>query len=1180
MKHLTETLIIAALALAGCCQKQVSYTDYVDTKIGTGGHGHVFVGANVPFGMVQLGPTSIPQQWDWCSGYHDSDSTVIGFSHTHLSGTGIGDLFDITVMPVTGEVKYERGTEDDPQSGLWSYADRTQEVTRPGYYSVPLTRYGIKAEMTATNRVGLHRYTFPESEEAAIVLDLENGGCWDKATETFIEACGDNAVRGYRCSKGWANDQKIYFHAEFSKPFTDLRIHSVDYMPLYARADFDTKEGEQILMKVGVSPVSMEGACANLAAELQGWDFEAVAAAADKAWNDELSKISVETADEDARKVFYTALYHSMIAPSTFCDVNGDYRGADGKTHEDPGYQTYTTFSLWDTYRTAMPLYSIFQSERYVDFINTMLAIYKEQGKLPVWHLHGCETDCMVGNPGIPPVADAIVKEFEGFDYELAFEAMKNSALRPDRGQDVRMKYGYIPNDLFGESVAYDLEYALADGALAQAAKKLGKEEDYQHFLNRSKSYVHLFDHELQFLRGKDSKGRFRKEYSPFASTHRADDYCEGNGWQYTWLVPHDFKGLVSCFGSKEAFLKKLDELFTVSSVIEGLETSPDISGLIGQYAHGNEPSHHIIYFYTMAGQPWKAADRIREVLSTMYSSRPDGLSGNEDVGQMSSWYILSSIGFYEAEPASGRYWFGTPLFDKVSIKVPGGTFEVIAKGNSDVNRYIQKVTLNGKVYTKGYIEYKDIAAGGELVLEMGLEPKVWYCANEPETYEDQRPEPQDRLFVSEAVEAEIVRVVEMLENPRLKWMFANCYPNTLDTTVHPVESTDGEPDTFVYTGDIPAMWLRDSGAQVWPYVRYVNEDEALRKMIAGVINRQFKCICIDPYANAFNVEPLGAANKTDWPEADPYVFERKWEIDSHCYPIRLAYEYWKTSGDTSVFGETWVEAMGKILATLKEQQRKEGLGSYVFLRTTDRQLDTKCVVGQGNPVNPVGLIASAFRPSDDATTFEFLVPSNFMAVSSLRKAAEILSSVNGEAAMAEECTALADEVEKALKKHAVYDHPEFGKIYAFEVDGFGSQFLMDDANVPSLLAMSYLGDVPADDPIYMNTRKFVWSEANPYFHRGPAGEGIGGPHIWSEVIWPMSIMMKAFTSDCDDEIRECICQLMTTDAGTGFMHESFHKDNAEVFTREWFAWQNTLFGELILKIVNDGRIDVLNSII
>ena len=1180
MRHLK--LLFAALMLLGCTPKDNldSYTGLVDMKIGTGGHGHVFVGANVPFGLVQLGPTSIPQEWDWCSGYHDSDSTVIGFSHTHLSGTGIGDLFDITVMPVTGEVTYARGTEDNPESGLWSYADRTREIAKPGYYSVPLTRYGITAEMTATNRVGLHRYTFPQSEEAGIVIDLLNGGCWDAPTETYIEACGDNAVKGYRYSKGWANAQRIYFYAEFSKPFNDLYVHSIEYMPMFAKADFQTGEGEQIMMKVALSPVSMEGAYANMQAEMPGWDFEATAKAADKAWNEELGRIKAETSDKEALKVFYTALYHAMIAPATFCDVDGSYRGADGEIYDYPGHKTYTTFSLWDTYRAAMPLYSIFQSERYIDFINTMLSIYKEQDKLPVWHLHGCETNCMVGNPGIPPVADAIVKGLEGFDYEYAFEAMKISALRPDRGQEHRMRYGYIPYDLMNESVAYELEYALADGALANAAKVLGKEADYQHFINRSKSYVHLFDHELRFLRGKDSKGNFRKEYSPFASTHRADDYCEGNGWQYTWLVPHDFRGLVSCFSSKEAFLGKLDSLFTVSSVIEGAETSPDISGLIGQYAHGNEPSHHILYFYTMAGQPWKTADKVREVLGTLYSAKPDGLSGNEDVGQMSSWYILSSLGFYEVEPASARYWFGSPIFDKAEIEVPGGTFTVIAENNSADNRYIQSVTLNGKAYTKGYIEHKDIAAGGELVLRMGSEPKVWYCANEPEEYADQRPLPEDRLFTSKAVEEEIARVVEMLENPRLKWMFANCYPNTLDTTVHPVESEDGQPDTFVYTGDIPAMWLRDSGAQVWPYVRYVNEDPELRQIIAGVINRQFKCICIDPYANAFNVEPVGAANKTDWPEADPYVFERKWEIDSHCYPIRLAYEYWKTSGDDSVFGDIWVEAMGKILATLKEQQRKEGHGSYFFLRVTDRQLDTKCVVGRGNPVNPVGLIASSFRPSDDATTFEFLVPSNFMAVNSLRKAAEILTEVNGEQELADECLALAAEVEKALKEHAVVEHPEYGKIYAFEVDGFGSHFLMDDANVPSLLAMSYLGDVPADDPIYMNTRKFVWSEANPYFHRGHAGEGIGGPHIWSEVIWPMSIMMRAFTSDSDEEIQHCICQLMTTDAGTGFMHESFHKDNSEVFTREWFAWQNTLFGELILKIIDDGRLHVLNSII
>ena len=1193
-------LAIAALLVLGCTPKDeiTSYTDYVDPKIGSGGHGHVFVGANVPFGMVQLGPTSIPQEWDWCSGYHDSDSTVIGFSHTHLSGTGIGDLFDITVMPVVGEVTYGRGREEDPSTGMWSYSDRSREVTRPGYYSVPLTRYGITAEMTATNRVGLHRYTFPQSEEAGIVINLMNGGCWDRPMDAQIERVdpmtgqpdpNGQALRGYRYSRGWADDQKVYFYAEFSKPFKDFKVIRGDIqiwqdefkdMAAFAHAYFEAEPQEQIMMKVALSPVSMEGAYANMKAELPGWDFEATAEAADQAWNKELGKIKVEGKDKEALKIFYTALYHAMIAPSTFCDVDGSYRGADGRTYENPGYQTYTTFSLWDTYRAAMPLYSIFQSERYTDIINTMLAIYKEQGKLPVWHLHGCETNCMVGNPGIIPVADAIVKGFPGIDYELAFEAMKASALRPDRGQEHRMKYGYIPCDLMNESVAYDLEYALADGALANAAKVLGKEDDYQHFLNRSKSYVDLFDHELGFIRGKDSRGRFRTEYSPFASTHRADDYCEGNGWQYTWLVPHDFKGLVSCFGTKDAFLDKLDSLFVVSSVIEGAESSPDISGLIGQYAHGNEPSHHILYFYTMAGQPWKTADKVREVLATLYSAEPDGLSGNEDVGQMSSWYILSSLGFYEVEPASGRYWFGTPLFDKAEIEVAGGTFRIIAEGNSSENKYIQSITLNGKAYTKGYIEHKDIAAGGELILKMGSEPKVWYCASEPETYEDQRPLVEDRLFTSESVEQEIERVCGLLENPRLRWMFANCYPNTLDTTVHYDEDSEGLPDTFVYTGDIPAMWLRDSGAQVWPYVRYVNEDPALRKMIAGVIRRQFKCICIDPYANAFNVEPVGAANPTDWPAANPYVFERKWELDSHCYPIRLAYEYWKKTGDDTIFDSTWYEAITKMVAVMKEQQRKDGPGRYRFLRVTDRQLDTKCVVGKGNPVNPVGLIASAFRPSDDATTFEFLVPSNFMAVSSLRKAAEILSEVNEDYELAAECLSLASEVEKALKEYAVYEHPEFGKIYAYEVDGFGSRFLMDDANVPSLLAMSYLGDVPVDDPVYMNTRRFVWSEANPYFHRGAAGEGIGGPHIMSDVIWPMSIMMKAFTSDDDEEIRECICQLMTTDAGTGFMHESFYKHDSEVFTREWFAWQNTLFGELILKIIDDGRLHVLNSII
>ena len=447
------------------------------------------------------------------------------------------------------------------------------------------------------------------------------------------------------------------------------------------------------------------------------------------------------------------------------------------------------------------------------------------------------------------------------------------------------------------------------------------------------------------------------------------------------------------------------------------------------------------------------------------------------------------------------------------------------------------------------------------------------------QTFESRRPAEGERLFTSEKIEQVIDEVTAQLTNPKLAWMFRNCFPNTLDTTVHFREDKDGNPDTFVYTGDIHAMWLRDSGAQVWPYVQFAAQDEHLKRMIAGVINRQFLSITIDPYANAFNDGPTGGHWMTDGTDMNPNDHERKWEIDSQCYPIRLAHEYWKVTGDTSVFGDKWIDGMKAILSTLREQQRKEGHGSYRFTRVTDRQLDTKCCNGMGNPVKPCGLIASSFRPSDDATTFEFLIPSNFFAVTSLRKAAEILDTVNQDTLMAGECRALADEVETALKENAVVYHPKFGNIYAFEVDGFGNSYLMDDANVPSLLALAYLGDVAPDNPVYRNTRRFVLSDSNPYFFKGTAGEGIGGPHIGYDMIWPMSIMMRAFTSTDDNEIRDCIVMLMNTDAGTGFMHESFHKDNPENFTRAWFAWQNTLFGELILKLIHDGKLGVLNTI-
>lgn len=720
-------IMTAAAAMSAVCSNvyEETYTGYVDTHIGTGGHGHVFVGANVPFGFVQLGPTSIPEEWDWTSGYHQSDSTVIGFSHTHLSGTGIGDLFDVTVMPVTGKVVYARGTEDNPASGLWSYADRGREQSRPGYYSVPLERYGINAEMTATARVGMHRYTFPASDESAVVFDLENGGCWDEPVRTEMKAVGDNTIEGCRWSTGWADDQRIYFVAEFSKAFESFTLHGKDGM--YGRASFMTSEGEQILLKVALSPVSIEGARKNMKEELPGWDFDAVAAAADRAWNDELSRIHIETKDESVRRIFYTALYHTMIAPSVFCDVDGSYYGADHNIHAADGSVKYTTFSLWDTYRAAMPLMTIIHRDRMPDIINTMLSIYRQQGKLPVWHLMGCETDCMVGNPGIMPVADAILKDIGGFDRELAFEALRNSAMKPDRGQDLRMEYGYIPCDRFNESVAYDMEYAIADGSVAAAAKALGKDEDYHYFLERSRSYRNLFDPETGFMRGKDSEGKFRTPFNPFSSSHRADDYCEGNAWQYTWLAPHDFDGLVECFGSTDVFLAKLDSLFTVSPEVAGTNTSPDISGLIGQYAHGNEPSHHILYFYTMAGEPWKTADKVRNVLTTLYNDTPVGLSGNEDVGQMSAWYVLSALGFYQADMTRPCFWFGYPMLDEAVIKVPGGEFTVTVSGRSDENMYIQSVLLNGKPYAKPYIEYKDIKAGNVLSFTLGPDMVRWY---------------------------------------------------------------------------------------------------------------------------------------------------------------------------------------------------------------------------------------------------------------------------------------------------------------------------------------------------------------------------------------------------------------------------------------------------------------------
>lgn len=703
-----KIFLTAAVALATIFSVSAQdYTQYVNPFIGTGGHGHVFLGANVPFGNIQAGPTQKKQGWDWCSGYHYSDSTVIGFGQMHLSGTGIGDLGDVSLLPMT-----------NPSQREVKFSHRAEYV-RPGYYSVMLAS-GIRVELTATQRVAFHRYSFPaDATKGYIALNLAQGIGWDKMTSCKFKQESDKTVTGFRMSEGWAKDQRVYFVAEFSEP-VKLEENERDTIGIFSVASTN----QPLLVKVGISAVSVENARENLQQELPGWNFASVVSKANADWNRELSKIAIKTQDERAKRIFYTALYHTMIAPSVFSDVNGEYRGADGKTHKGD-FTDYTTFSLWDTYRAAFPLMTLIQPEMQRDLAETMLHIFKQQGKLPVWHLMGNETDCMVGNPGIPVLVDIALKGFN-VDKKAVFEAVKASAMRDERGMGLLKKYGYIPCDLDPEkeTVAKGLEYALADACIAKLAKQLGKTEDYKYFYKRSQSYRDFyFDKQTKFMRGVTSDHKFREPFDPFSTVHRQDDYTEGNAWQYVWLVPHDVHGLVAAFGGEKPFVSKLDSLFIVNGDM-GADASPDITGLIGQYAHGNEPSHHILYMYNYVGQPWKGADKIRYVLANLYHDDFDGLSGNEDVGQMSAWYILSSVGFYQVDPAGGRYVFGSPLFDEATLNVGNGkTFRVVAHNNSSENKYIQSAKLNGKPYTRSYIDFKDIVRGGTLEFVMGNKP-------------------------------------------------------------------------------------------------------------------------------------------------------------------------------------------------------------------------------------------------------------------------------------------------------------------------------------------------------------------------------------------------------------------------------------------------------------------------
>ena len=709
LRLLSVALLAVCFSATAATAATQNLTQYVNQYVGTGGHGHTFMGANVPFGLVQLGPTEPTRGWDWCSGYYYDDDELIGFGHMHLSGTGIGCLGDVAFLPV----------KDFKQTS--TRFKHEAEKVHPGYYSVQLTDPNVLVELTATERCGFHRYTFKNGAKAQLALDLSQCIGWDKLNDCLLTQESATRLTGFRRSNGWAADRRIYFSIDFSQPVTVHRLDSMERV-VVSVAD-NTKP---LLVKVALSPVSIDKAKLNMQAELAGWDFDAAVKQADEAWNRELARIEIQTNDRTKKRVFYTAMYHLMTSCSKFNDVDCEYRGADGKVHK-ADFTNYTTLSLWDTYRAAHPLMTVAFPEMQRDFAQTFLNIYKQQGRLPVWHLMGSETDCMVGNPGAIVLADLTMKGFVE-DKELALEALKATQMKDIRSLGLLKKHGYIPWNLEpeNETVAKALEYCAADDGVAKVAKLLGKKDDYEYFFNRSRSYKKYYDPETRFLRAVGTDGKFRLPFNPFFAEHRTNDYTEGNAWQYTFLVPHDVKGLIKLFGSDKAFMSKLDSLFFVEGWA-GDNASPDMSGMTGQYAHGNEPSHHVIYMYNYAGRPDKAAPMLRKMLNEMYLDQPDGLSGNEDVGQMSAWYILSSVGLYQVDPVGGRFVIGSPLFDKATVNVGGGkTFTVVAKNNSDKNIYVQSARLNGKTLKNSYVDFNDIRHGGTLELVMGPKPSKW----------------------------------------------------------------------------------------------------------------------------------------------------------------------------------------------------------------------------------------------------------------------------------------------------------------------------------------------------------------------------------------------------------------------------------------------------------------------
>ena len=706
----------------------------VNPLIGTAAHGHTYPGACMPFGMVQLSPDTGTDGWDWCSGYHYSDTSIMGFSHTHLDGTGCADLGDFLFMPTTGALKFEPGSKENPDEGYRSRFSHVQEKACAGFYGVYLKDYDIDVQLTTTRRVGVHQYTYPATKEANIIIDIAHYIGGSNIRESKAEIVGDREVRGYVRKSGWSPDRFLYFVARFSKPFEksglvvngklNESIQQADGKDLQCFVQFDTSKDREVLVKVALSAVSWEGAAKNMDAECPGWDFQQVCNGAMESWQKQLSKIAVNGGPAANQSIFYTALYHSCLAPNLFMDVDGQYRGMDKKIHTAENFENYTVFSLWDTFRAAHPLFTLIEQQRSNSFINSLLGKYEQKGLLPFWELASGETYCMIGYHSIPVIADAWMKGIRGYDINKAYEAMKNSAMKDHQGLDEYKTLGFISLAKGSESVSRTAEYSFDDWCIAAMAKELGHQEDYDVFNRRSQQYRNLFDRSIGFIRGKSPDGVWKPDFDPDQlPAEGAREFTEGNSWHYTWFAPHDINGLIELMHGDQAFIKKLDEMF----VRPGREHA-DVSGLIGQYAHGNEPCHNYAYLYVYAGAPWKTQAITARIVKTLYTDQPDGLCGNNDCGQMSAWYVFSAMGFYPVCPGQPIYVFGTPKFPDVTMNLENGkTFHIVAENVSDDNIYIQSVMLNDKPYTKSYIQHTDIINGGTLVFKMGSEPnKQW----------------------------------------------------------------------------------------------------------------------------------------------------------------------------------------------------------------------------------------------------------------------------------------------------------------------------------------------------------------------------------------------------------------------------------------------------------------------